>query len=237
MQIAGFFLILMQLIAEPLYNVYFHDGNIYPVPTGVCYGENTPRQLLIWSKDTIILICWQHLSLHVPAGGRLQSWKMLCPESSGKTLIASHGAKRVSSSHWASCTRTGSVPSLLGPTQGQGSGSAMALRLRPTHGSRARPTWLGAAGPNRCSWSRAASPWLRTALNECSSLSDQHLAGMSSTCACFLLKGTSQPGEARFGPIALLWLPKGAYNAVGQKRPHHSLGDICRSGTCPFKLT
>jgi len=57
MQIAGFFLILMQLIAEPLYNVYFHDGNIYPVPTGVCYGENTPRQLLIWSKDTIILIC------------------------------------------------------------------------------------------------------------------------------------------------------------------------------------
>lgn len=57
MQIAGFFVILMQLIAEPCYNVYFHNGNIYLVPTGVCYSENTPLQLLIWAKDTIILIC------------------------------------------------------------------------------------------------------------------------------------------------------------------------------------
>lgn len=76
MQIAGFFIILMQLIAEPRYNVYFHNGNIYQVPTGVCYGENTPLQLLIWAKDMIILICWQHLSFHMPAGCRLQSWKL-----------------------------------------------------------------------------------------------------------------------------------------------------------------
>lgn len=36
MQIAAFFIILMQLIAEPCYNVYFHNENIHPVPTGVC---------------------------------------------------------------------------------------------------------------------------------------------------------------------------------------------------------
>lgn len=45
MQIAGFFLILMQLIAEPRYSVYFHNGNIYQVPAGFCYGENIPLQL------------------------------------------------------------------------------------------------------------------------------------------------------------------------------------------------
>lgn len=57
MQIAGFFVVLMQLIAEPCYSVYFHNGNIYLVPTGFCYGENTPLQLLIWAQDTIILVC------------------------------------------------------------------------------------------------------------------------------------------------------------------------------------
>lgn len=54
MQIAAFFIILMQLIAEPCYSVYFHNGNIHPVPTGVCYGENTTFQLLVWAKDIII---------------------------------------------------------------------------------------------------------------------------------------------------------------------------------------
>lgn len=54
MQIAAFFMILMLLIAEPRYNVYFHNGNIHPVPTGVCYGENTTLQLLVWAKDMII---------------------------------------------------------------------------------------------------------------------------------------------------------------------------------------
>lgn len=62
MQIAAFFVILMQLIAEPCYNVYFHNGNIYPVPTGICNGENTTFQLLVLAKDTIIWIRWQHLS-------------------------------------------------------------------------------------------------------------------------------------------------------------------------------
>lgn len=45
----------------------------------------------------------------------------------------------------------------------------------------------------------------------CPSPSTQHLAGMSSAHPCFLLKGSSRPGEARFGPIALLWLPERGY--------------------------
>lgn len=34
MQITGFFVIRMQLIAEPCYNEHFHNENIYQVPTG-----------------------------------------------------------------------------------------------------------------------------------------------------------------------------------------------------------
>lgn len=206
LQIAGSFVILMQLIAEPCYNVYFHNWNTYPVPAGVCYGESTPLQLLIWAQDTNILLCWEHLSFHMPAGCRLQSWKVFSLESSGETL------SKVGE-HWASCTRTGGVRSLQGPIQGQGRRSVWVLCLWPAHGSWVRPAWLGAAGPNRCSWSRAASPWVQAALHMCPSPSAHHLAGMSSGQTCFLLKGTAQPEESRFGPIALLWLPKSGYNA------------------------
>lgn len=107
----------------------------------------------VWAKDMIIWICWQNLSLHTTACWRLQRWKM-CPESSGSTLIASHGAGRVSSSYQVSCTRTCSVPSLLGSVQDRESRSAQGLCLWPAHGSRVRPIWLEAAGQNRCSWSR-----------------------------------------------------------------------------------
>lgn len=178
MQITAFFIILMQLIAEPRYSVYFHNGNIHPVPTGVCYGENTTFQLLVWAKDMIIWICWQHLSFHITACYRLQSWKM-SPESNGATPIASHGAGWVSSSHQVSCTRTFSVASLPVSIQGHGSRSAQGLCLWPAHGSSVRPTWLEAVGQNRCSWSRHLAETRQLYLNTCPSQSTQHLAGMS----------------------------------------------------------
>lgn len=179
MQIAAFFIILMQLIAESCYSVYFHNGNIHPVPTGVCYGGNTTFQLLVWAKDTIIWIHWQHLSFHTTAWYRLQSWKMSL-ESSGATVFASHGAGWVSSSHQVSCTRTWRVPSLLGSIQDHGSRSAQELCLWPAHGSRVRPTWLEAAGQNRCSWSSHLPDTRQLYLNACPSQSAQHLAGISS---------------------------------------------------------
>lgn len=56
MQITGLFVILIQKIAEPRYDVYFHKGSIHLIPTGVCYGEITPLQLSVWGKDMIILV-------------------------------------------------------------------------------------------------------------------------------------------------------------------------------------
>lgn len=146
--------------------------------------------------------------------------------SSGATLIASHGAGWVSSSHQVSCTRICSVPSLPGSIQDHKRRSAQRLCLWPAHGSWVRLTWLEAAGQNRCSWSRHLPDTKQLYLNTCPSRSSQHLARISFAHAYFLLKGTSHQGEVRFGPIALLWLPKRDHNChcltIAQVVPAHS---------------
>lgn len=150
----------------------------------------------------------------------------MSPESNGAIPIASHGAGLMSSSHQVSCTRTCSVPSLPGSIQDHGSRSAQGLCLWPAHGSWVRPTWLEAARQNRCSWSRHLPDTRQLYLNMCPSQSTQHLAGMSFAHPYFLLKGTSHQGEVRFGPIALLWLPKRDHNppclTIVQVVPAHS---------------
>lgn len=72
---------------------------------------------------------------------------------------------------------------------------------------------------------QVSPPILQPAVCTRPSLSLQQFSGKGPARTFLLLSGTSHPGKGKFGPIALLWLPKRGYSRV-------SPAVICRSGTC-----